>query len=268
MISADLSIRASCKLTNGQAARTVVTAKKSQEILGCIYLLTNLTNGKRYVGQYKNAKFVERRWSRHIVVAFNMNDPRPLYRAMRKAWRESKGQTIGFSADVIWTGAVEKLHNKEVHYIKKLHSFNCDPLGDKSYNLTKGGDGAQGYVHSKATKKKMSASALRRFEKPGAREKNRRAQQLQAAQPGESERRSAVRSTSEYRVKASAALKRYYASLTKQERNALAKTLSVAQLKRWSSATPKQRKKWIDAHNDGCRTPEARTNYATSATAS
>jgi hypothetical protein len=141
-----------------------VTAKKPQEVLGCIYLLTNLTNGKRYVGQYGNVLFVIRRYNRHITTAFTDDDPRPLYRSMRKAWRESKGQTIGFSAEILWTGPVEKLHEKEIHYIKKLRSFNCDPLGDKSYNLTKGGDGVRGLVWSKAARKKLRAARKKQFE--------------------------------------------------------------------------------------------------------
>jgi hypothetical protein len=160
--------------------------KKTQ---GCIYLLVNLINGKRYVGYDETGNPEGNRWKTHIWLAFNTKDRRPLYCAIRKAWRESKGSTIGFSAEIIWRGPISKLHGKEIYYIAKLHSWNGDLVGDCSYNLTKGGDGFHG-KHSKAAKKKSSESqrriwqdpavhkkhsiALRRYYKsPGAREKQR-----------------------------------------------------------------------------------------------
>ena len=127
-----------------------------KEAHGCIYLITNFTNGKRYVGQYKNALTVIRRWKRHVGVALNTDDTRPLYRALRKAWRRDRNLD-SFEFKVIWRGPIDKLHEKEIYYIAKLHAFNGDQLGDRSYNLTKGGDGFHGQ-HSKAAKKKNSES--------------------------------------------------------------------------------------------------------------
>jgi hypothetical protein len=76
-----------------------------KEAHGCIYLITNFTNGKRYVGQYKNALTVIRRWKRHVGVALNTDDTRPLYRALRKAWKRDRRSLDGFRAEVIWSGA-------------------------------------------------------------------------------------------------------------------------------------------------------------------
>jgi hypothetical protein len=124
----------------------------------------NLKNGKRYVGQYKDVLAVIRRWRKHLKCAFDENDPRPLYCALRKADRESEGRTVGFSAEVIWRGSVSKLDEKEIYYIKKLRSFIDDPKGDRSYNLTKGGlFGIRGFKFSEASKKKVSAASLARW---------------------------------------------------------------------------------------------------------
>ena len=131
---------------------------------GCIYLLTNLINGKQYVGQHLNVKTVHRRWNGHICVAFNTTDARPLYRAIRKSKVCKRTKCLkNFIAEVIWTGPVEQLNVKETYYIKKLHTFIDDPLGNRGYNLTTGGDCC---VKSLDTCKKISAYHTARFADP------------------------------------------------------------------------------------------------------
>lgn len=135
--------------------------------IGCIYLLTNLKNGKRYVGKDSSGVPEKHRWARHIYAAFTTKDNRPLYCALRKADKELGGLSIGFSAEEIWCGSAEKLNGKEKFYIKKLHSFIDDPLGDRSYNLTKGGDGASFGVKIRLeTRAKIRATTLLRYEDP------------------------------------------------------------------------------------------------------
>ena len=146
-----------------------------KEAHGCIYLITNFTNGKRYVGQYKNALTVIRRWKRHVGVALNTDDTRPLYRALRKAWRRDRNLD-SFEFKVIWRGPIDKLHEKEIYYIAKLHAFNGDPLGDRSYNLTKGGDGVRGLLWSKAARKRLVAARTLQFQRPEVHERMSAAQ--------------------------------------------------------------------------------------------
>ena len=139
-------------------------SKVSPEPRGCIYLLTNLTNGKQYVGQHLNVKTVHRRWNSHICVAFNTTDTRPLYRAIRKSTVCKRTNRLkNFIAEVIWTGPVSQLNWKETYYIKKLHTFIDDPKGNRGYNLTKGGDNG---AKSLDTCKKISAYHTARFANP------------------------------------------------------------------------------------------------------
>ena len=147
-----------------------------KESHGCVYLLVNLTNGKRYVGCDETGDPENNRWKTHIWLAFNKKDRRPLYCAMRKAWRESNGDTIGFSAEIIWRGLISKLRGKEIYYIAKLHAFNGDPLGDRSYNLTKGGDGVRGLLWSKAARKRLVAARTLQFQRPEVHERMSAAQ--------------------------------------------------------------------------------------------
>ena len=132
---------------------------------GCIYLLTNLVNGKHYVGQHKNIETVHRRWNSHIVTALDKDCRYLLHRAIRKYGLKN------FSAEVIWCGLAnfEKLNTKEIFYVKKYHSFVDDSNGG-GYNLTTGGE--QGKAMSKAGRQKMSKAKKEYFSKPGMREAN------------------------------------------------------------------------------------------------
>jgi group I intron endonuclease len=141
---------------------------KMKEIQGCIYLFTNLVNGKRYVGQHKNVSTVRGRWSGHLRTA-RLGDSRPLYRAINKhGWAK-------FLKEVIWVGVsdVDLLNKKETYYIKKHRSFIDDLLGDRSYNLTSGGEQ---YKRSKCSKIKMRISANIRWDDPIERARNKETQ--------------------------------------------------------------------------------------------
>ena len=134
-------------------------AKKKvvNEVLGCIYLLRNLINGKGYVGQYLGV-IAERRWRRHILMAF-WGAETLVHRAIRKYGVEN------FSAEVIWLGAADLLDVKEIYYIKKLHTFIDDPKGG-GYNLTLGGrSGTHGWRPTDATKKNISDGVKAAYER-------------------------------------------------------------------------------------------------------
>lgn len=126
---------------------------------GCIYLIRNLVNGKGYVGQHKNVNTVEDvRWKSHIVAALEKKSRYPVHCAIRKYGIKK------FSAEVIWVGPVELLNKKEMHYIKKLHTFIDDLVGPGGYNLTTGGN--QKTSFSSKSRSKMSAGQYRRFTDP------------------------------------------------------------------------------------------------------
>ena len=137
----------------------------AEPVMGCVYLLTNLENGKRYVGKALNES---KRWESHKSTALHTSNCKPLYRALRKAHKKD-GCWEGFGFVVIWRGFANQLNEKERYCIKKYHSFIDDPSGDRSYNLTSGGDGAS--IVANCTKNKMSAAQSRRYENLAEREK-------------------------------------------------------------------------------------------------
>ena len=93
-----------------------------------IYKITNLINGKVYIGQSTNIK---RRWKDHKKDAFWKNNPEyeyPLYRAMRKYGINN------FSFEVLEECSKDELNDKEKFYITKYDSYK------NGYNQTEGGD--------------------------------------------------------------------------------------------------------------------------------
>ena len=128
---------------------------------GCVYLLRNLSNGKGYIGQHKGVEQIERnRWGGHIRTALNKRDEKPLYRAIRKYGVDK------FSAEVVWRGPIEKLNEKEMHYIKKFSTFIDDGAG---YNLTRGG--GQGTKVARQSKIKMRDAQISRYSNSAERQK-------------------------------------------------------------------------------------------------
>ena len=135
-----------------------------------IYIFT-FPNGKRYVGKTND---VEGRWKGHKKAAerlaklkariergetlsekenefFNRMDL-PVYRAIIKyGWENIKKE--------YFSGYTEKgAFAKERFLIKKLKTHVTK--GKRGYNLTDGGEGTSGMVHSQATRKKISKSHL------------------------------------------------------------------------------------------------------------
>jgi group I intron endonuclease len=203
-----------------------------KESHGCIYLLTNLINGKRYVGQHKNVLTVARRWKRHVTVAITTNDERPLYRAIRKAWKRDRRSLDGFRAEVIWSGAadVKRLNAKETYYVKKLHSFIDDPKGDRSYNLTKGGGQP---VRSKQSKEKLTAAMAKRWARSTERAQHSAALKLKWSNKEWAVLNRAAHRTISYRAGLVKSAKRWHADPEKHARQQAAANQSPeAQKKR------------------------------------
>lgn len=97
-----------------------------------IYCITNLINGKKYIGQSNN---VEKRWGKHRKSPFNSKNESynsPFYQAIRKYGLDN------FSFEIIEECKIEELDEKEIYWISFYQTFPPD-LG-KGYNLTPGGD--------------------------------------------------------------------------------------------------------------------------------
>jgi len=111
----------------------------------CIYLITNLVNGKNYVGQ--TVQQINRRFSAHKRSAFKYESFLPLHRAMRKYGIDN------FECKIIEIcNSIEELNESETKWILKLGTF-----GKRGYNCTTGGEG---FTVSDDTKKKISKSRI------------------------------------------------------------------------------------------------------------
>ena len=100
-----------------------------------IYKITNLINGKSYIGQSVN---IQKRFNAHRSAAFNPNNKNydfPLYKAIRKYGIEN------FKFEVLEECDRSELDNKETFYIAKYQTH-----GKNGYNQDDGGDQASHYI--------------------------------------------------------------------------------------------------------------------------
>lgn len=107
--------------------------------MGYIYKITNLVNGKVYIG--KTARNIESRFYEHKYTAENIeshNSTYPLYQAMRKYGTEN------FNFEILEEYDDLTIDDREKEYIKLYNSYigfkNCN-----GYNATLGGEGAVKY---------------------------------------------------------------------------------------------------------------------------
>jgi group I intron endonuclease len=114
---------------------------------GSIYLVTNTVNNKVYVGQ--TDRTLGKRWNAHCSNARTSVSPTYLYKAINKHGRDA------FTISLVETVPLEQLDAAEIKWIAFYESFTDRTKG---YNLTAGGGGIRGMVHSFSTKKKMSES--------------------------------------------------------------------------------------------------------------
>lgn len=108
-----------------------------------IYKITNLINGKIYIGQTTTT--LEKRWKRHTWTCTQKNPRMAITHAINKYGKEN------FTIELIYTASsISELNEKEIFYIKLF-----DSLSPNGYNLSIGG---MNRVHSEETRKKISES--------------------------------------------------------------------------------------------------------------
>jgi|ERR1035437_8457487 group I intron endonuclease len=108
-----------------------------------VYKITNLVNGKIYIGKTND---IMRRWKEHINHA-KAGKPYPIHRAIAKYGIDS------FSKEIIgtFTDEVESLQ-AEIKFIAQYQSNN----NEIGYNLTVGGESIVGYIFTDEAKRKIS----------------------------------------------------------------------------------------------------------------
>lgn len=115
-----------------------------------VYKITNKVTGKIYIGitnQGSGARY------RHHWYESRIGEPSPIHKSMAKYGEEN------FTLEVIdFAETYEELKEKEKLWIKKFNS-NDRKIG---YNLTEGGDGTFGRIHSDETKEKIRQKAIGR----------------------------------------------------------------------------------------------------------
>lgn len=115
-----------------------------------VYKITNKVTGKIYIGitnQGSGARY------RHHWYEARIGESAPIHKSMAKYGEEN------FTLEIIdFADTYEELKEKEKFWIKELNSMDRK-IG---YNLTEGGDGTFGRMHSEETKEKIRQKAIGR----------------------------------------------------------------------------------------------------------
>lgn len=108
-----------------------------------IYLLTNTTNGKQYVGQ--TSMGLDWRWRQHCIDA-QRNSTTHLHKAIRKYGNAA------FTHEILEHTTIENVNAREIYWIAELKTK------EHGYNMTNGGEGMRGFTPSTETINKRSVS--------------------------------------------------------------------------------------------------------------
>lgn len=121
----------------------------------CVYKITNMVNGKIYVGKTSN---VNERWNKHIKIAENKEKKayQYLHKSINKYGKEN------FKIEVLENGLAEQdAFEREKFWIHELKSKDTN-IG---MNLTNGGEGVSGLKWSENSKNKIRGENNHNFGK-------------------------------------------------------------------------------------------------------
>lgn len=119
-------------MTNDLSNNYLLKQFRNATIKMYFYIITNMINNKKYIGQTSNT---ENRWKRHKHNSNNGCDG-AIYNAIRKHGIEN----FNFSVFPIIKYGQNSANEEEKRLIKQFNSF-----GKNGYNMTEGGDGCSGY---------------------------------------------------------------------------------------------------------------------------
>ena len=111
--------------------------------MGCVYIVTNIVNGKKYVGRTTDT--ARRRWYGHLRSA-RKGSGFYLHSAIRK-----------YGEDNFTVETIQESDDEE--YLSVAEMFTIDKLGTRTpngYNLTDGGEGSFGRIVSEESRRKAS----------------------------------------------------------------------------------------------------------------
>lgn len=113
-----------------------------------VYKITNLSNHKLYIGKTNN---ITERWASHINEANLQRKNKPLYNAINKYGIDN------FTIEIIENCEEESYcFEREKFWIEFFKTNICKYGNEFGYNLTEGGEGATGYVHTLEQKENKS----------------------------------------------------------------------------------------------------------------
>jgi group I intron endonuclease len=118
-----------------------------------VYMIKNKINSKVYIGKTND---LEERWNKHLSDA--RCEPEGKYFVIHRALNKYGVENFDFSM-VEEMPTEPEIFEREVYWIAFYKSNICRYGNAFGYNLTDGGEGASGHVHSEMSKLKMSKAS-------------------------------------------------------------------------------------------------------------
>ena len=196
--------------------------------VGSIYKIV-FPNGKHYIGL--TSRSLEHRQKEHRYCV-KSGDTKLVYNALRKYDMVDTFELV----EIDTADTLEELCEKEIGYIQEYNSYYMDGNG---YNMTYGGEGCNGYIHTQEDKQRQSERQKKHFEEnPEENEKMKKISQDFWNKPDSIEKMSELR-------------KKYY-----EDNPEAREKMSEAQKKRFEN--PEAREKCSKSQKERMENPEAR----------